>query len=271
MNSLAVVWSPNWVPGFSMGFTRALQFYGNGMDTLRMPLAEKYLPVVMEFFKGRINTQQGPGSIGHDQRDQQASLIFRYVLPKANVEFYIEYGYGDFKANLRDLAIDAQHSAAYIIGFKKLFSVAPKKYFALSAEITQMGQSADFIVRYANPWYTHGIINQGFSHQNQILGAGSGQGNNVHTFLLEKVQNNNRYGVKIQRIQNDPNGIFTNFNAIWLNPLSWTDLSVGPTLHQQGKRFSIGAEMQFVFSKNYAWLPASLFNLYSTVSLSYKL
>ncbi|MEY4342572.1 MAG: hypothetical protein RL736_365, partial [Pseudomonadota bacterium] len=38
-------------------------------------------------------------------------------------EFYLEYGYNDFKQNMRDFTTNANHSSAFIAGFKKIVNL----------------------------------------------------------------------------------------------------------------------------------------------------
>jgi hypothetical protein len=269
LNAIILSWQPLWIPGLSLGFSRGIQFYGKGMDSFNLPFFEKYLPVITGFFKSKINTQiDAPGE--NDERDQQATFMLRYAMPKSNIEVYLEYGYADFKANLRDLAIDAQHGGAYILGLKKLLPVNKELYYTLNAEITHTSKTSHFITRNWTTWYTHGTFPQGFSHKNQILGAGSGLGNNMQTFHVERVSNASRLGVKIQKIQNNPSNVITNFNNIWLSSRRWTDFTLGPTFQFTHNRWSLKGEIQAVYAFNYAWLPENLFNMHFNSSLTYN-
>jgi hypothetical protein len=244
-----------------------MQFYS---PTLKNKTAffERYLPSVTEFFKKKINTQaDAPNQ--DDSRDQQATVFMRMIFPKEKFEFYFEYGLNDFKDNTRDLVQDAQHAGAYIVGFKKLVDKGDKKYISISGELVQMAQSPVYVVRNAGNWYEHGRMIQGFTHMNQILGAGSGMGNNVQMVHIEKVDNSNRIGFKIQRIQNDPRQLSATVETQWLSPIKWTDFSVGPTFSFTKKRFSLQGEAQYVNSKNYGWSKGRLSNLYSSLNLIY--
>lgn len=270
VNGIVVSVQPRFIPGLHAGFTRALQFYGNNIDTSRSPFFEKYLPAVNAFFKKKINTQaDAPGE--NDQRDQIASLFLRFVMPKNHFEFYVEYGFNDFKANTRDLIQDVQHSSAYLAGFKKVFTVTPKCYYSISGEVVQMAQSNNYLVRNAGNWYQSGSLNQGFTHMNQILGAGSGLGNNVQSLTVERVDGPHRFGMKVQRIQNDSRVFLTDVNQLWLSPVAWNDFVWGPTAQWSNGSFLLRGDIQFVHSKNYAWMREKKFNLYTALNLIYKL
>ena len=267
MNGMILSLQPKIIPGLYIGFSRVMQFYSPTLKN-KTPFFDRYLPSVTEFFKKKINTQaDAPNE--DDSRDQQATVFMRMVFPKENFEFYFEYGLNDFKQNTRDLVQDAQHAGAYIVGLKKIVDKGNKKYISIAAELVQMSQSPDYLVRNAGNWYEHGSMVQGFTHMNQILGAGSGMGNNVQMIHVEKVEKANRLGLRIQRIQNDPRKLSTTVETQWLSPIKWTDFSFGPTFSLQKNKFSIQGEVQFVNSKNYGWSKQRLSNLYSSLNLIY--
>jgi hypothetical protein len=227
------------------------------------------LPAVTSLFKKKINTQLNAPN-GDDGKDQQASVFLRMVFPKSNFETYVEYGYNDFKDNVRDLAVDAQHSSAYIVGFKKLIPKTARKYISVSGEITQLAQSSDYVVRSAGNWYVHSAIIQGFTHMNQILGAGSGLGNNVQTIVVERVAGPRRIGFKLQRIENDPHRLVGGIDAEFLGSIKWTDITYGPMAQWVKDKWLIKGELQFVNSHNYGWERGSLFNVFTGINFTYR-
>lgn len=267
MNGMILSLQPKIIPGLYIGFSRVMQFYSPTLKN-KMPFFEQYLPSLTEFFKKKINTQADVVS-GDDSRDQQATVFLRMIFPKERFEFYFEYGLNDFKDNTRDLVQDAQHAGAYIVGFKKILGSDNSKFISIAGEIVQMAQSPNYVVRNAQNWYQHISIVQGFTHMNQILGAGSGMGNNVQMIHIEQVAKENRLGLKIQRIQNDPMKLSATISTQWLSPIKWTDISVGPTFSLRKNNFSIQGEAQFVNCKNYGWSKQRLSNLYSSINLIY--
>jgi len=271
LNVVTLTLKPKFLPGLYLGFNRALQFYGNKEDSSIVGFFNKYTPAVSAFFKKKINTQIDAPS-ENDGQDQIASVFMRFVLPKERMEFYFEYGYNDFKANTRDLIQDVQHSAAYLVGFKKLTSIKNGIYYTVSGEVVQMAQSASFVTRNAGNWYTigSGSILQGMTHMSQILGASSGLGNNVQSIQVERVSGVNRGGFTLMRIQNDPKGIQGGVNNIWISPLAWTDIVYGPNIQWRFNNLLLRGEMQCVHSNNYAWINKNQFNLFTATSLIYK-
>lgn len=267
MNGMILSLQPKVIPGLFIGFSRVMQFYSPTLKN-KTPFFERYLPSLTEFFKKKINTQADAPE-QDDSRDQQATVFMRMIFPKEKFEFYFEYGLNDFKDNKRDLVQDAQHAGAYIVGFKKIVGNKEEKYISIAGELVQMAQSPVYLVRNAGNWYEHFKMVQGFTHMNQILGAGSGMGNNLQMIHLEKVENVNRIGVKFQRIQNDPRKLSATVATQWLSPIKWTDFSVGPTFSIHKSKISIQGEAQYVNSKNYGWSKERLSNLYSSLNLIY--
>jgi hypothetical protein len=267
MNGMILSLQPKIIPGLYIGFSRVMQFYSPTLKN-KTPFFERYLPSVTEFFKKKINTQADAVN-QDDSRDQQATVFLRMIFPKEKFEFYFEYGLNDFKDNTRDLVQDAQHAGAYIVGFKKIVDKGKEKYISIAGELVQMAQSPVYVVRNAGNWYEHSRMVQGFTHMNQILGAGSGMGNNVQMIHVEKVEKANRLGLKLQKIQNDPRKLSASVASQWLSPIKWTDFSVGPTFSIHKSKISIQGEAQFVNSKNYGWSKGRLSNLYSSLNLIY--
>lgn len=262
-NGLVLSYQPKWLKGFFLGLTRSVQISNNDLTKIGGSFIKKYLSVL-------TNAQQVVNA-GSDKipDDGSISIFTRWVLPKHQTEFYLEYGYNDVKANLRDFTTNANHSAAYIVGFKKVFTLTNNNLIDLSGEITQMSQSTSSIVRNAGNWYTSGDVAQGYTYQNQILGAGSGLGNNVQTIQVKKIAGINYWGLKLQRIQQDPKGLEGPASNLGLRKIQWNDFSIGVLAQKNFNHFLINGEMQFVQSSNYGWQSGSAFNLFAMIKCSY--
>lgn len=269
LSTVSLSFQPKLTPGLFLGFTRAIQFYGENINTNEAGFLKKYLPATEAFFRKEINTQASAPD-QNDGQDQVASVFIRYIMPKHHFEVYFEYGFNDFKDNIRDLIQDVQHSSAYLVGFKKLVSLTSQKYISVSGELTQMAQSTNYLVRNAGNWYESGTVSQGLTHMNQILGAGSGFGNNVQTIVVDLVNTETRLGIKLQRIQNNPRALLASVNTLFLNPTSWNDFVWGPRFNFNYKNMMIRGELLSVHAKNYAWLPENQYNLHLNLNMIYK-
>lgn len=256
LNAYVVSWQPKWVKGLFLGMTRSLQQYGAAVQNQQSGFISKYLPVV-----GLAVQKQN--NLGDDtlDRDQLASVFLRWVLPKSNAEFYVEFGKNDYGSNIRDYLLAPSHSYAYTVGFRKLFPKTTNQYLQVETELTQMSQSPDALVRPAGNWYEHGQIFQGYTNNNQILGAGAGFGANVQTISATWVNGELRNGFLIQRIERDP------FNRV----IKWTDFSIGWMPQWKYKSMLLGAKVQLIRSNNYAWENGNhSFNLHSRLMVQYN-
>ena len=182
--------------------------------------------------------------------DQVLSGSAKYVFPKEHAEVYFEYGWNDGSSNSRDLMLDMSHSAASIYGLKKIQYLNEKIYLNFEAEATNMSQKPSYLQRDAGNWYVHG--NGGYINENQILGAGSGWGNDVQTFALSINKGWNKYGIKFQHIAHDPIGKTYILSYDGGAPY-WDDYAYGIQLKQKYNHFLFNLNMEWVNSKNYLW------------------
>ena len=263
-NGIVLTYQPSFLPNFFFGLTRSEHVYISDRDR-KVGFVNKYLPV---FIGASPTDNANSASI---PADGAFSFFTRWILPKHQAEFYLEYGYNDFKQNLRDLATNANHSSAYIIGFKKIVVLPNKQLLDISSELTQMAQTTSYVVRSAGNWYEHGSVSQGFTYQNQIMGAGSGMGNNVQTIQVKKINGFNFVGVKFQRIQQDPKGgiAYGPFSTLGMRDFQWNDLALGFLGQHRWNKLLVNGEMQLVNSKNYGWQSGNAFNLFLQLKVSY--
>ena len=172
---------------------------------------------------------------------------------------------------MRDFILDPTHSASYIVGAKKLIELPKKDWLELSLEITHMAQSNSYVLRNAGNWYIHGTVLQGLTNEKQILGAGSGIGNNVQTFSAAWYKGVKKLGFKLQHIQQDPRGFRGGFETLALGDSPWTDFSIGVLGRWKYNKYIFSAEVQQVFSNNYAWVKDSnRGNFYGLFNIAYR-
>lgn len=256
LNAYVVSWQPKWIKGLFLGMTRSLQQYGEQVQRQSNGFVSKYLPVLGLALQKKNN-------FGDDtlNRDQLASFFLRWVLAKSNAEFYVEYGKNDYGVNIRDYLMAPSHSYAYTVGVRKLLPKTNENYIQLEAELTQMSQSPDGMVRDAGNWYEHSQIFQGYTHQNQIFGAGAGFGSNLQTASATWINGDIRNGFLIQRVERDPEG----------RANKWTDVSIGWMPQWKYKNMLLGAKVQLIRSNNYNWEKGNhSFNLHSRLMIQYN-
>jgi len=182
--------------------------------------------------------------------DQLLSGSVKYVFPNEHAEVYFEYGWNDGKSNSRDLMLDMPHSAASIYGIRKIQYLSNNSYLNFEAEATQMSQRTSYLQRGAGNWYVH--QNGGYLNENQILGSGSGWGNDVQTFTISLNKGWNKYGIKFQHIAHNPVGV-TNVLSYDGGAPYWDDFAYGIQIKQKYNHFLFNLNMEWVNSKNYLW------------------
>ena len=108
--------------------------------------------------------------------DQVASAFARWVLPHSGFEVYAEFGREDHSWDLRDLALEPDHSSAYTIGFRKVWPRADGSFVALRAEAMDAQPSNLDHIHQQGVWYTHSNTRQGVTELGQLLGSADATG-----------------------------------------------------------------------------------------------
>ena len=263
LNLLSFSYNPVFFKNLYLGFNRSFQLFTQ--DNPSNNLKQYYLVTLNSLFRNQYRDDNYP-------IDQLLSGYAKYVFPNEHAEIYFEYGWNDGSSNLRDLTLEVAHSAASIFGLKKLTYLNSNTYFSIEAEATKMAQSPGYLQRNAGNWYVHNQISEGYTNENQILGAASGLGNNVQTIQLSVNKNWNKYGIRFQHISQNPIR-FTNNNwkELYIGDVNWDDYSYGLVLKQKYKKVLFNLNIDWVNSKNYLWInnnkATNLYFLLNTIYL----
>jgi hypothetical protein len=258
---LTLTYSPVFFKNLYLGANRV--FHQFSRTTPSTNFKKDYLPVLLPLFR---NVYQDNA----EAIDQLISGFIKYSFPKEHAELYFEYGWNDGKSNARDLNLDNSHSSASILGFKKLFKIKNKQYIGIEAEATRMAQTPSYLLRNANNWYEHSQLTVGYTNENQILGAGSGFGNNVQTLLTTWNNGWTKYGIKFQRIEQQPRRFASSGADAYLGDTDWNDYCYGFVVKQRYKKILLNAQVDWVHSKNYLWQEnKQLGNLYFFLNTIY--
>ena len=264
-NGINLTFQPKIFKGLFFGVNRSFQYTETNESRIGQTFSQKFLPVFTSIFKSSLGSTQEDAI----PRDQAISLFTRWLFPKTHTEFYLEYGWNDHSENFRDFWIDPNHAAIYLLGIKHLVPLEKKKWLEINSEITQTAQSADYITRDAGDWYIY--ENGGYTNHNQILGAGSGKGNNVQNLSLQLINGFSKLGFLIQRIQHQPitSSRHYDIETLGLRNYRWVDVSVGFNYQKKVQNLIVNSRVEFVNSGNYAWTKNSHFNLFAQLNLTY--
>jgi hypothetical protein len=243
INMLTVSYSPILFRNLYFGANRVFhQFSLSGSSN---NLKNDYLPVLLPIFR---NQYQDNGLA----IDQLISGFVKYIFPKEHAELYFEYGWNDGSSNERDILLDNSHSTASVLGFKKLQYLTKNLLLNIEFEAIRMAQTPSYLQRNAGNWYTHGFLIEGYTNENQILGAGSGLGNNVQSLILSLSKSYDKYGLKIQHIAQNPIGNINLFDGNGGWPV-WSDFTYGIVAKKKYKNILLNANIDWVHSNNYIW------------------
>ncbi|MES3016261.1 MAG: capsule assembly Wzi family protein [Bacteroidota bacterium] len=265
LSGMVINYQPKWVPGLFLGLTRVFQIYNNDIKGI-----SDYVPLFQPFEKKNTKEED-------KRRDQLTSVFARFVFKEAQAEVYAEFARNDHSFNARDFLQEPQHSRAYLLGFQKLIPApATDENFLFSAELTQMSQPLNRVLRSAGTWYVHDI-NQGYTNGGEILGAGIGPGGSFQTFEFSWLSGLKKLGVQFERFEHnrdyyqeiiDPSG---DYNERWI------DLSGGFLANWNYKNLLIRGKLIGVQSLNYLWQTGinnspkrSAFNVHANLGLYYS-
>jgi len=261
INGLSINYHPKWVPGLFVGLNRTIQVYredmGHGFSD--------YMPIFAPFQKKNLPEEDAKN------RDQLASLFFRWVMKESKFEFYGESGWNDHSATIWDFFDSPEHSRAYLFGFNKLFMLdkAKNKYLKVNFETTRLEQSADRLVRPAGAWYQHYQVLHGYTNQGQVLGAGIGPGSNLQSLDFSVWEKDLIWGVQVERYAHNMDfyyDAYKDYNH------KWVDLGVNTYAYKKWGNLGVQAKLNFAQLRNFQYqFEDNKFNMQFQVSLHYQL
>jgi len=252
LSGVVLTYQPKWVPGLSLGITRAFTVYSESLGSK----LSNYLPFLASGLKSSfVNPDSSGNSNAEEQlgRDQLASVFLRWVIPKEGAEVYFEYGRNDHPWDTRDLFVQLEHSRSYVLGFRKL---TPIRWFdeddvlQVQAEITQSEGPKDVPIRPGGPWYGHSQIRHGYTHLGQLIGTGIDPGSNTQILNISWIRNMKQLGLQVERYVHN-NDFFYVHNRD--ERRHWVDLSFMLYGEWNYKRFLARSQMQFVHAYNYQY------------------
>lgn len=246
LSGFNISYQPKWIPGLSLGFIRDFVSYKEDVKAFK-----DYFPFFFPVQKSAIGTQGDPFN-----RDQRLSTYARWVMKKAKAEIYFEYGLNDNSYDYRDFLGSPDHARAYIFGITKLVPLASKKdeYISINAEVDQLSQSVDRLVRPARGFYLHSGVTQGYTNVGQVLGAGTGDGGDLQSLDVSWVKGLKKLGLVFQRYEHDAdlyNDVIGDMNG---QSRRWVDFSVGAQGVWNYKNLIFSAKLQAIKSLNYEWI-----------------
>lgn len=195
-----------------------------------------------------------PTPIGllNDVYDQMASFMIRWTYPEVGFEFYTEYARNDYPGNIFDFFRQPDRSRAYVLGFIQTFDFNNGNVFKITYENTTLSANQTQLVNsIGSPtYYTHHLVEQGFTHRGQIIGASIGPGSNTDLIRANYYDQKGMLGLQIQRIRFNDDYILNKF-AGQGQYLGDFEMSIGINYQRFFDRLSINGTL--IYSYRYRW------------------
>ncbi|MDN3204752.1 capsule assembly Wzi family protein [Algoriphagus sediminis] len=282
LNAITITYNPSFLPNLFMGFNRTFQQYNESKGNQ----FRDWFPI-FEFFQKERFFENGNTVIFDSQgQDQQVSVNFRYLVPKALFEIYADFGRRDHAFNWREFILNPEHARAYQFGFQKLFPVQkPNRFIQIRGEITHQQESVNRYIRYRGlggnqTWHTHSLA-RGFVNYGQTLGVGTGVGSNVQTLEVSMVERFDKIGLRLERLENHQDFFYRAYGQND-EKRPWVDLSLGLLFDKRWNNLLMSSRAQLIYSENYQYnseglstgdFPSgqNLLSFFGKVSLIYSL
>ena len=201
ITGLSLNYNPDFMPSLHLGFTRTAVSY----------LPESGMEVSDLFMAFRRSQEKDVDMEPLDARLSKMALYIRWHFPKSGFEAYAEWGRYDNRRFLRDILLEPELNRAYVLGFIKRFHVGTGRRIILNGEVSNLenlsvtSQSRDF-----NIWYTHPVIQHGFTHRGQVLGAPIGPGSSTQRITASYYGSFGMAGFSLGRIAHHNDRFFKN-------------------------------------------------------------
>lgn len=200
ITGLTIGYRPKWIDGLNLGFNRVLYSKWSDLD---------FEEIFITTFRFNPPEDPEPG-LANDEYDQIASVSARWTFPEVGFEPYFEFARNDFGADI--FGLQPEHTRAFTLGFTKLFDLINNYTLSVTGEHTTLGQSRSFLIRPTPTYYVHDIVEQGYTHHGQILGAGIGPGSHSNILHLKLYANETMHGIRIQTIRFDDDYYYATFD-----------------------------------------------------------
>lgn len=175
-NGYSIGYSPKWIPGLKLGVNRSI--YKD---------ASTFTSKDIFIFAQNYSDPNGVGG-GNDEYDQMLSVTARWIFKEVGFDIYLDYGKNDFGSWI--FGMEPEHARGYSLGFNKIFKLANERRIIFMYEHTSVDKAKTSMLRPHNSWYEHGIVNQGYTNDGQIIGSKIGPGSVSDYTALSYVDKN---------------------------------------------------------------------------------
>jgi hypothetical protein len=199
ISGLVVSFGLSKLPGLEIGGGRLFE---NVWPDTGFAFGDVVRPLFQNLLKAKLNSKFG--NAGDKPDNQLASVFARWAFPESGVEIYGEYGREDNAWDTRDLMLEPDHDAAFLLGIGRTWKRGLESLVALRGEFFNSASTDLNRVRVQLPAYTHSPIVQGHTQRGQILGAASGYGGGGATIAVDLYGRGGRMTMTWRRAMREP-------------------------------------------------------------------
>jgi hypothetical protein len=240
--------SPRILKNSNFGFIRVFQNYIPANSYDRIDFVNDYLPYFNGIFRSSYTDDNFP-------RDQKLLFFSKFLFPNDHAQIYFETAFNDGVVNFRDLMLRIQRTTAYTFGFNKYFFFSNKKYISLNFEATRIAELPNYLISQAGTFYIHGLILEGYTNNEQIIGAGVGNGNNAQNISFKIHKGINNFGFRFEHISQGPINYSGNFYSLGIRSTLWNDYLYGfEGNYKILNNVFLKSQINFINSRNYLWI-----------------
>lgn len=193
---------PKIVPGLSLGLSRVL--YREMFDGDFKPI-----DLFASFWKSIDDPDRA-----NDNYDQMMSLTMRWKFKEYGVDSYIEWARNDFPGTGTDLVENPERTRAVTAGLVKTFDLENGSLLRVVLEHTRLNKIKMSVITTGHPtYYVHGIIENGYTHLGQIMGAYVGPGSNAHHIKIQHYSKQGMIGFDFERVRANDDYFIDNFTG----------------------------------------------------------
>lgn len=251
-------YQPSFIKGFTFGLNRIMYTRWAEGD-----LSAK------DFFNAFFrNTHKGLEK--NDEYDQMFSFVLEYAFPQVGLNMYLEYARNDFFGSIMDALEHPDRTRARTIGLTKTFDLENGKLLEINYENTTLS-SNQLQITYPGisaTYYVHSVVDNGYTHNGQIIGAGIGPGSNSDIIWANFYNPKGKMGFTFQRMRFNDDYLVNAYAGVEDEPTDY-EITVGIDYVRMFDNFSINPQFYWNYRNNFLFEDNDADNFFLKLSLSY--